>query len=48
MTHRYIRAIKGIKHHQWARSHRKGRRKKGNLWEYNWDGEFLKERIRDI
>jgi len=37
---------KGIKWHKYARKKRKGHRKKGILWDYDWDGMFGTERIK--
>lgn len=31
--------------HQWHRKHRKGKRRKGILWDYNWDGAFVHEQL---
>ena len=29
--------------HKWVRKYRRGKRKTGILWEYNWDGQFAHE-----
>jgi len=46
MKHKTPRYRKMITKHSLTRKHRTGKRRKGILWDYNYDGIYLNEHIK--